>query len=152
MDDRNENQWKAIQSLGLIGAPAGAAAHPLASLLNHPKEDVRQKATVALAMVGVTPAEAVPTLKATKQSTNHNLALCATLALWNHNRQSAELQAELVAAFRTQQQRLLLRALAGLGTNAVSFIPEVKSLSDDLSPSLAWEAKRSLRLIQPRAP
>lgn len=151
-DEQNPKRGLAITALGQMGRGSRAAAPALATMLGSTNESVRAGALRALASTGLTPSEAVPALNSLRQGPNNRLALYATLALWNLNRQDAALRAELAAALQTDNRVGLLACLGGLGTNAAIFVPEISPLVNDPDPNACFYAKRALRMIQPATP
>ncbi|MBI2929230.1 MAG: HEAT repeat domain-containing protein [Verrucomicrobia bacterium] len=150
----------AVQSLGEIGSPAQSAAPVLVSILltndntipanADGGEGLRVKAARALAEIGSTPGDAVPTLMAMTKGTNQWARWFASIALWNRDRQNASLQAQVIEGLRSTNRLGVLMSLGSLGTNAVAFIPEIHRLTND--PFARHMARRTLQRIQGSVP
>jgi hypothetical protein len=113
-------------------------------------QELRVKAARALAAIGTTPEEALPTLMAMTQGTNQWARWFASIALWNRDRQNPNLQASVIEGLRSTNRVGVLICLGQLGTNAAPFLPEIRRLLDD--PFTSFSAKYALRQVEANSP
>ena len=116
----------AVFSLGFIGAPARAAVPVLIEALKGPDVTLRSTTLQALARIGDTPGEVVPTLTALARDSDTGIRAHARLALWNRDRQNTNLYEEIIATIRSSLNLELAATFRVLGTNAAPFAVELE--------------------------
>jgi HEAT repeat protein len=148
-DPASPNRRMAVVALGGIGDPARQTVPVLASLLSDTDIEIRLAAMKSIAVIGLTPEEAVAPLEAVRRSDeSHALwRTQSTLALWNREPDNEALRQDLLATLRSDLRILLLDWLRQLGPSASSLAPEIEPLLDDPDPSVERMARRALRAI-----
>jgi hypothetical protein len=122
----------------------------LTQMLTDTNDEVCIQATRALAAIGNTPEQAVPTLTTLTQSTNQWARWFAWIALWNRDRHDTNVQARVIEGLHSTNRIGVLVVLRLLGTNAAVFVPEVRHLTEDsFAADVARRTLREIQLSQP---
>jgi hypothetical protein len=154
----------AAPALGGIGAAARSAGPAVGALLVE-QQDQGAGLVMAMARIGGAPSNAVPVLERLMREGTPLRSELATVALWDRDRSSLELQekinAVLLSAADGRQPRdrstaedarflagPLLATLACHGTNAAVFAPAIRHLCHSKDPSLTSLTNLATRTLE----